>query len=807
MMPQKKLDYILEKQVEAIYIEAPVANLTIFFISTLFVFILSGHVDINYLISWSVIINTSAIYRLFLWYKHRSVSGRIDARYWLHHYTIASLFVGISWSLVYLFLFQTNELVIIIALFMLIFGILSAAVAILSIYLPLFIVYTYPQIIAMSFVVISFDNTPMYFLTISLYTYLIMLTLFSRNTGRQFLAQVTLAYENKELVSQREKVISERTEELGQTNDSLKKEVAIREQAENKQQIQYNLLRSVLDATPDLIFYKDYKDKDGKYIGSNEAFNQFVGRSPDNIIGKNDLQLLGDDIGSFSRSKDREVFEARETRINEEWVSYPDGRKVLLSTLRTPFYDSDNNIIGVLGVSRDMTVQKNIEEKLREKERSLRHLAHHDPLTELPNRLLMIDRLQQSIQRAARSNHFIAILFIDLDHFKEINDSLGHTAGDKLLRAVAERLKKTSRREDTVARLGGDEFTIIFELSDDLDAAGKLAGKIFNAFNTPFMINNQELNVTTSIGISLYPKDGSDTESLLKNADAAMYHAKSEGRNAFRFYSAEMTERARMKLLLEADLRRALIEHQFELFFQPQIEINTGQITAVEALIRWRHPEKGLLSPDSFIETAEETGLITEIDNWVFHYSCNLLSKWQTSSGPSLTIAINVSGRELSNSKYAENIISTISESGCNSDKIELEITESFLVQHPEKAKEMLEQIRSQGIRIAIDDFGTGYSSLSYLKQFPISKLKIDRSFVRDIPTDSNDRAICSAIIVLGKALGLTVIAEGVENSQQVEFLKSHDCDQAQGYLYAKPMAEKELLIFLENHKTQTVVV
>lgn len=493
------------------------------------------------------------------------------------------------------------------------------------------------------------------------------------------------------------------------------------------------------------------------------------------------------------------MLNACQTRINEEWVTYPGGRRVLLSTLKTPFYDTDDNVLGVLGVSRDITEQKKTEETLRQQERSLRHLAHHDPLTGLPNRLLFIDRLTQSIEKAHRMNTGLAVLFIDLDHFKEINDSLGHSIGDQLLKAVSLRLQGSVRKEDTVARLGGDEFTIIIEQLHDAMAASLLAEKILEAFWAPLQIQSQDLSITASIGISLYPADGKDTETLLRNADAAMYQAKYEGRNAFRFYSVDMTERALARIAMEFALRGALRERQFILHFQPQVDFPSGRLFGVEALIRWNNPHEGMLLPERFIPVAEDSGQIVQIGAWVLEEVCRVIRRWEGAGMTGITVAINLSGRQMLNSDLTQTVRNALARTGCAAGSLELEVTEGFLIHQPDKTKLILQDLRDMGIKIAVDDFGTGYSSLSYLKQFPISKLKIDYTFIRHIPVDPSDKAISTAIIALGKALGLTVIAEGVENQEQADFLRSQGCDQAQGHLYGSPMTEEAFLSYWQS--------
>ena len=795
---EKQAQFILAERVRALYLQAPTSNLTVFGICTLLFFILRGRLDVDLLGAWTLLMYGVAAYRLFLWWRHRQSRGNLSDRVWLNRYSLGSIVMGVCWSLIYLFLITTDDIVVYSVLWMLMFAVISSAVAILSVHLPAFIGYTYPQALALVGSMSS-QNFPAFpALSLGVGVFLMMLTLFARNTNKQFMAQVNLVNENQGLVlqlnteiAQREHVIEEQTEELRQSNRNLEGEILERKKAEDTTKIQYGLLRSVLDSTPDLIFFKNYHSQDGTYLGCNEAFSRFVGRPMEEITGRNDLALFGTEVGEFFRSKDREMLSENTTKLNEEWVVYPGpgGQRVLLSTLKTPFYGEDNQTLGVLGVSRDITEQKKTEEALREQECSLRHLAHHDPLTGLPNRLLMTDRLTQSIRKARRTGAKLAVCFIDLDHFKEINDSLGHTVGDQLLKAVSQRLRDSIREEDTVARLGGDEFTILIEDLTESAAIGALADKVLSTFSKPFQMVDQELSITTSIGISIFPADGSDTEMLLRNADAAMYHAKSEGRNAYRFYSADMTERARTRVAVESALRQALNKKQFLLYYQPQYELGSGRLVGAEALIRWQHPTNGLVLPGSFIPIAEDTGQIVQIGAWVLENACAQMKYWQDAGMADFKMAINLSGRQTLNSGLVETVNRVVRTTGCNPRNLELEITEGFLIQQPERSRAVLQELCNLGIEIAVDDFGTGYSSLSYLKQFPISKLKIDQSFVHDIPFDTNDRAISTAIIALGKSLGLAVVAEGVENREQVEFLSANGCDQVQGFFYSKPLS------------------
>ncbi|MGH8662977.1 MAG: PAS domain S-box protein [Burkholderiales bacterium] len=421
-------------------------------------------------------------------------------------------------------------------------------------------------------------------------------------------------------------------------------------------------------------------------------------------------------------------------------------------------------------------------------ERKLLHLAHFDVLTELPNRVLFYERLKQALVQAKRNRWITGVMFMDVDRFKNINDTLGHDVGDELLRQVSQRLTASVRASDTVGRLGGDEFAVVLANLSSRDDASVVAHKIMQNFKAPFRLSGAEIFVTISIGITLYPDDGVEPEALIKNADAAMYRAKEEGRNTYRYYTPDMSARALRLLTLDGSLRRALERDEFMLHYQPKTSVASGMITGVEALLRWRHPERGLVPPAEFIPVLEETGLIVQASEWVLNAVCRQLVQWRQAGMEPVPVAVNLSAREFLAPDLGSTISRILCSHGLDPSLLELEITESSLMVNPHEAARTLEYLKRLGVGLSIDDFGTGYSSLSYLKRFPLDALKIDRSFVRDIPTDANDAAITLAVISMAHSLGLKVIAEGVENSAQLAFLAQHGCDQVQGYFLARPM-------------------
>ncbi|MDO9298395.1 GAF domain-containing protein [Bradyrhizobium sp.] len=438
------------------------------------------------------------------------------------------------------------------------------------------------------------------------------------------------------------------------------------------------------------------------------------------------------------------------------------------------------------------------DEKTRADER-IEYLASHDSLTRLPNREMFNELLRHAIEAACRYDRRFAVLFIDLDRFKLINDSLGHDAGDMLLVEIANRLRGALRSSDVVARLGGDEFVVILEETAERADVERIAGDLLTVLSQPLQLSGHECHATASIGIAIYPSDGGDVQTLTKNADMAMYLAKDDGKNGFRFFTSEIKTQSIERLTLETALRRALERDQFALHYQPKVDMGTGQITGVEALLRWTHPELGVLSPLQFIPLAEETGLIVPIGRWVLREACAQNMAWQRRGLRPVSMAVNLSPRQFVDEHLLQDIDEALASSGMSPVLLQLEVTESMVMRNVARAVKVLDAIQSRGIRLAIDDFGTGYSSMSLMKQFPIDTIKIDRSFVRDLPNDSEDQAIAQAIISMGKALGMTVIAEGVETVEQQAFLRSHACDEMQGYLFSKPLPPAQLASLLRS--------
>lgn len=447
--------------------------------------------------------------------------------------------------------------------------------------------------------------------------------------------------------------------------------------------------------------------------------------------------------------------------------------------------------------------RKQIEEDLRKSRDQERYLAYHDSLTDLPNRLLFQDRLGQSLAQARRNGLMVATIFLDLDGFKIINDTLGHSIGDLLLQNVAERLTACIRETDTAARWGGDEFCVILNSITDQTSVAKVAEKILTTISKSYLFQDRELFITTSLGISLYPRDGEEEETLIKNADVAMYHAKGSGKSKCEFYDAKLSygEEPLKRMEIENGLLFALDREEFQIYFQPQMDIGSGQIIGVEALIRWFHPNLGWISPGTFIPLAEETGMIIPIGNWVLLSACRQMKAWQNQGYPPVTVGVNVSALQFHQQKFVRMVEDVLEESRLDPQYLELEITENVVMKNTDIAKETLKYLKELGVKISIDDFGTGYSSLSYLKNFQIDKLKIDQSFIRSIAEEKADLAITQAIISMAHSLQLKAIAEGVETEEQREILGSMGCDEIQGYLFSRPEPAEKIIELIREHR------
>ncbi|HUP28960.1 MAG TPA: PAS domain S-box protein [Usitatibacter sp.] len=548
--------------------------------------------------------------------------------------------------------------------------------------------------------------------------------------------------------------------------------------------------RVLTESSLDLISVVDEK---GKILYQSPALRHLLGFEPGDTLGKNVGDLVHPDDLEHATAAFRRIIETRQSIEPVEFrLRHRDGMWRTFESLGTNCL-ANPHIHGVVFNSRDVTDRKVIQQRIQ-------HLAYHDNLTGLPNRSLLQDRLAHSIARAERTNRKVAVLFIDLDNFKNINDTLGHDVGDELLRQVSRRLSECVRLEDTIARQGGDEFIVLLDALDDSRGASVVAQKILNSLRQAFVLGGTEQHVSGSVGISLFPEDGRDPQTLMKNADTAMFHGKSLGKNTYQYFTAQMNIAVKRRMTLESALRRAVMQKNFVLQYQPQINLENGEIIGVEALVRWETEDSGTVMPGDFIPLAEETGLINEIGEWVLREGCRQAREWLDMGLARRRMAINLSARQFSDRGFLDMVTRVLAETGLEPALLELEITESQVMRQTEGMILLLTKLAEMGVQLAIDDFGTGYSSLSYLKRLPIQKLKIDQSFVRDITVDPNDTAIVVAIINMARSLDLETIAEGVETAGQLALLRSKGCRVGQGFYFSPPLKAEALYPLLKHN-------
>lgn len=574
----------------------------------------------------------------------------------------------------------------------------------------------------------------------------------------------------------------------------LETKLQVRDRESRLSAIVQNVADGILTITPT-----------GRIVEYNAATKEILGLMRDETPQGRTLHefLMPRAIPLLEHSLEELVDRTRNGETVEKRLTLPvlraDHKEIDVSLALRLIPDSSTPLM--TAVLSDITMRKRYEEQLV-------YMANHDTLTNLPNRSLLEHSLSDALQahkdNAGSRNGATAILFIDLDRFKVINDSLGHDVGDLLLKAVGQRLQKVIRRQEIVGRLGGDEFLIIIpDLKETQDAA-ILSQAVLDALAPSFDIKGRVLFVTPSIGIALYPSDGEDFPTLMRNADTAMYSAKSSGGGTYHFFTKTMNESAMARLVIENELREALVSNQFELHYQPKLDLRTNRVCGLEALIRWKQPGRGYISPMQFIPVAEETGLIGKIGEWVFREVCRQISEWEAQSLPVMPVAVNLSPRQLIEGHITETISRILAETGTPAAKIVLEVTETAMMQEIKKSAIILEELRHLGLKIAVDDFGTGYSSLAYLKRLPINTIKIDRSFVRDVTIDTDDAAITRTIIAMGHNLGLRVVAEGVETNEQMRFLQECGCDEVQGFLIATPLPAGEIIEYIQRPSVET---
>ncbi len=763
-------DRATQEALDQIYINSKVGIGGHFLLVLLISFILLDKVSLaasQFIFIFHILILIGRTYIVLKYLKTRDSIVEIDSiNHWLNFYKFGTFTTGFAWGITFFFLTDLSAEYHFIV-FAVVVGIAAAGLLTLAVVLSIYVSFIFPMF-GICILWMFLQNDTLHVVTgmltiIGVAYYYYTALQFSHNFKQIFLEKER----SKEYVNE------------------LKKE--------------YDTLEILFEKSPDgvLIIEND------KFVQCNEKVIEMLHyNSKDEVLNTHPSKLSPkfQPDGRESYEKFEEMIQlAVENGFNNfEWIhTRANNENFWVDVTLTSINLHNHDVLHVIW--RDITDRKKAEKKLIEQKDILDHQAHHDSLTKLPNRILFNDRLEQGLENAKRKNINLALLFIDLDHFKQINDSFGHAIGDKFLKMVTLRLKKNIRKVDTLARLGGDEFTIIMEDLISVQDSSLLAQKILKVLAEPFNIDGRILYISCSIGISLYPQDGKSVNDLLQYADTAMYRAKEEGRNNFQFYSSDMTELALERVAMETSLRQALKNKEFVVYYQPQIDTSIEKIIGVEALVRWQHPSMGLLTPEQFINLAVETGIIMEIDTLVMEIAMQQVSMWYKEGLNPGMLALNLTMKQLESDTFLQILHDNMQRADFKAEWLELEVTEGQVMKKPEEAIVKLYQLSELGIRIAIDDFGTGYSSLSYLKRFPINKLKIDQSFVKDIPDNDEDVAIVKAIIALAQSLKLDILAEGVETTVQKEFLLANGCKNIQGYCYTKPMTSDEMKKYIQK--------
>ncbi|MGJ7915398.1 EAL domain-containing protein [Massilia sp. LXY-6] len=589
-----------------------------------------------------------------------------------------------------------------------------------------------------------------------------------------------------------QELVRERTADLKLSNQRLIDDVQARRRTEKALQESEQRFRQLVAMSSDWYWEQDERLR---FVAMTGHFTEKSGIAIERILGKTRWEFVAGLADNDAGREHIAAIEAREPFRNLEYRALDDnGEERWFCVSGQPMFDDGGRFTGYRGTGSDITARKITEQRVH-------HVAQHDVLTGLPNRSLLQDRLGQAVAYATRSGHPVWVMLIDLDRFKYVNDSMGHKAGDVLLMTVAARLRSSLRDTDTVARLSGDEFVVILSQHEDQPLSSDIVQRVMDSVAQPVMLGPKEFFVTCSIGVAAYPSDGTPAESLIEHADIAMYRAKKLGRNNFQFYTPAMNEESLERVRIESALRNALERNEFVLHYQPQVDLKTGQIVGMEALIRWKHPELGMVPPSRFVGVAEDTGLIVPIGAWVMRTACAQNKVWQDAGLGRLRVAVNLSARQFSATELLPGIEQVLLDTGLDPSCLELELTESLFMSDVTPAVELLHRMKALGIKLSIDDFGTGYSSFSYLSRFPIDVLKIDRSFVNDITHDANDAAIVASIIALAHNLRLSVIAEGVETAEQLDYLRHQGCDEMQGYYFSRPLPTQEFEQLLRQRR------
>lgn len=778
---------LLLEQVCLLYANARSSQVLVIVAAILLAVVQWGRADPFLILSWLAFLVIISLGRLGLALRFdRKIIAPWEARRWGRYFLFGTGLSGTGWGLVGVVMPPMGGFPSEVVEILLLAGLVAAATSYLAPLKSAFLLFSTPVLAPLA-VHFFHEGGPVY-LPLGMMTllYLAAMAGVAQRIHSSLLTSLTLRFENAALVDS----LIQAKARAEAANADLMAEVDERRRTERKLEQSLSVLKATLEATADGILVVDCE---GRVVSYNQRFLH-MWRVPDALIeAGNDERLLAHvvdqlaDPEGFLR-KVREIYQDLDAE-SHDIIEFRDGR--IFERYSMPQRIAGRSV-GRVWSFRDITAR-------RQAEQHLRFVANHDGLTGLPNRSMFYQRLNAAIARARRNGDRLAVLFIDLDRFKNINDTLGHDLGDGLLKEVAARLRALLRGTDAIARLGGDEFVVLLESLQQSEDAARVAQKILAAMAQPFMVESRELLLTASIGISTFPNDGLDSSSLLKNADIAMYRAKDQGKNTFQFYSAQMNLHTVERLSLETSLRWALEREEFVLHYQPKIDLRSGRAVGVEALVRWQHPDMGLVSPATFIPLAEETGLIGPIGEWVLAQACAQCRAWLDQGLPPLRMAVNLSASQFARSDVLPQVMGVLKRTGLTPRMLELEITESTVMKNAEHSREVLHQLKARGIGLAIDDFGTGYSSLGYLKRFPLDSVKIDRSFVLDLPDDQDNAAITQAVIGMAHSLGLRVVAEGVETEAQLAFLRHHGCDEAQGYCLSPPLPAEAFADFLRS--------
>ncbi len=769
-------DAVLRKQIDLLYSQSVVAVVTAMGVAVFVGLYYWWVADRVLLLCWLGMIALLSLARALLFQRFNRVKYKtFPSAVWLRRHIALTFASGLVWGLLSLIYDPTWPIPHQVVLFVVIAGIGSGSIMAYSAVLEVFVVFLIPLLLPLEVGLFVRGDQATTFLGGFVFLFAFGMLLLARRFYMMLIDSIHLSLSHQFLQQE----VSTGTRRLMMTERAL----------QNSEEKFDQVLESSLDG------YWDW-DLASDQLYLSPRWKEQIGFSDDEL--PNSFESWQSRLHPDERD---EVIRKLHAYLNKPWGSWEEefrlqhknGTYRWIQARAKPTFDAKEQVVRLTGVHIDVTERVIAESRAN-------YLAYHDSLTDLPNRLLFNDRVDHAIAQAKRNTTRLSILFFDLDRFKHINDSLGHPAGDRVLTQVATRLRSAVREEDTLARLGGDEFAVLIENVERAQSLALVAEKLLACFKEPFEEEGHEFFLNASIGISVFPRDGETTATLLKNADAAMYKAKNSGRGSFQFYTEELTNNAYHHFTLENGLRQALLNDQFEVHYQAKVNLQSGQLVGAEALIRWHHPDLGYIPPDDFIPVAEESGLIQEIGEWVLINTCRDAREWSDREIDFGHVAVNLSGVQLQDASFVASVKRVLEEVGLDAHHLELEVTENFLMRDAEASARYLHDLRQLGLSIAIDDFGTGYSSLAHLTRFPINKLKIDRSFVKNICRDPQSLEISRTIISLGHTLDMQVVAEGIEEENQLEFLRREGCDEGQGFYLSKPLPKAAFLAFIEDY-------